>query len=146
MPFLFFIAIGVIISVVVAQVTKRNKEIINHLESGGEIKLKDSSANFFGRDSLKKNQPRGNGVLAIFNETLYFELYVPRKSMEIPLSMITGVERGTSFLGKSKLTPLLIVHFLNEFGQDESAAWQVKNLPTWEKMLNQTLSRGRWSL
>jgi hypothetical protein len=146
MPFIFFIVIGVIVSVVVAQITKRNKEIITHLESGGEIRLKDNSANYFGRDSLKKNQPRGNGVLAIFNETLYFELYVPRKSIEIPLSMITGVERGTSFLGKTKMTPLLIVHFLNEFGQDETAAWQVKNLPAWEKTLNQTLSKGRRSL
>jgi len=143
---LMFFAIFAFIIFLTIHISKRTREINSFLESSGEIRLKAVHANFFGRDSLSRNQARGNGILAILNETLYFEMYMPKRTLEIPLGMIRDVERATSFLGKTKMQPLLVVHFMNEYGHDETAAWLVSNLSKWEETLKQTLSKGRRSL
>ena len=96
---------------------------------GDQIKILDPSANFFGQKSLGIGQVRGNGVLALTEEDIYFLMWLPRRELRIPRSSIQEIKTPRSFLGKSKLTPLLeIVYTCPQKGKPESAAWLTSQL------------------
>jgi hypothetical protein len=90
--------------------------------------LIDSRASFFGQESHGVTQLRGNGTLVITDSELIFMKWVPKRDYIIPLRSITGIETPSSFLGKSRFTPLLKVVFTDENGKQDSMAWHVLDL------------------
>src|SRR5688500_13926202 len=62
---------------------------------------------FFGQESHGVTQGRGNGTLILTEDKLVFERWLPRRTYEIPPASISGIETPSSFLGKSRVTPLL---------------------------------------
>ncbi|MFX0074587.1 MAG: hypothetical protein ACFE96_04050 [Candidatus Hermodarchaeota archaeon] len=90
-----------------------------------------NSANFFGQQSQKTIQIRGNGVLLLTQEELYFEMWHPKKVLQIPVSEILRVDSTKSFLRKSVFRKLLKVVFRNENGEEDAAAWWVSSLEDW---------------
>jgi len=102
---------------------------------GHQIVLKDYQSNFFGQLSLKSKQIRGNGLLLLSNDRLFFEMYLPRKKLIIPLKNIRLLKTPRFFMDKSKMSKLLQVDFINVHGQKDSAAWAVKDLTIWLKEL-----------
>src|SRR5258706_16044974 len=78
------------------------------------------NASFFGQESLGGGQGRGNGTLIITGSELVFIRWLPGKEFVIPLKSIAGLETPSSFLGKTRFTPLLKVNFTNDHGQPDS--------------------------
>jgi hypothetical protein len=73
-------------------------------------------------------QARGSGTMIITDTELIFERWLPRKEYVVALRSIKEIETPTSFLGKTRFTPLLKVVFQTERGQQDSMAWQVADL------------------
>jgi len=91
-------------------------------------KLIVPGANFYGQESKGKVQMRGNGILVLTEDELYFEWLLPRREFRIPLSAIQAVETPSSFLGKTNFRPLLKVVFKNDSGQTDAMGWIVPDV------------------
>jgi len=113
---------------------KRINEILDKVKDKNII-LSLNSANFFGQQSRKSTQVRGNGVLILTAEDLYFEMWRPIKILQIPISSILKIEITKSFLHKSVFRKLLKVVFTNQKGEEDAAAWWVTSLDKWIKEL-----------
>jgi len=109
---------------------KRIDEIMDKFQ-GKNIIISLNNANFFGQQSHKSLQIRGNGVLVLTQEELYFEMWHPKKVLEISISAILKTEITKSFLHKSVFRKLLKVVFQNENGEEDAAAWWVTSLDKW---------------
>lgn len=120
---------------------RRAREVLARFE-GVELLGVTSSANFFGRESWGLAQVRGNGVLVLTPEVLYFEMWTPRRIVEIPVSSMDGVSSPRSHLGKSKGFPLLKVSFTDEDGSPDSCAWLVRNPDKWLGALGRMAGEG----
>jgi hypothetical protein len=101
---------------------------INQRYLGQNIILREDFANFFGKESLKSRQIRGNGVLVLTKEEIYFSMLMPRKEVIVPLDSIQDIETSTSFLGKTKFKPLLKINFKTGREIRDSAAWLVRDV------------------
>ena len=116
---------------------KRQEEIFKKFE-GQKVLGAFGSANFFGLESKGVKQIRGNGVLVLTENKLYFEMWVkPRTIIEIPITSIKKIEVVKSHLYKSRFNPLLKVIFTNDMDEIDSVAWMVgKNrLDEWKDAL-----------
>ncbi len=100
-----------------------------------------SNANYFGQESSGAKQVRGNGIIVLTNSELYFEMLLPKKSWIIPVHTIQAVANPTSFLGKSRGGPLLKVTFQNQHGVVDSMAWQMHDVATWTKTLENMVQK-----
>lgn len=117
---------------------KRINEIRDKFNEKNII-LSLNSANFFGQQSLKSLQIRGNGVLVLTHEELYFEMWHPKKILKIPRSSIMRVEITKSFLHKTVFRKLMKVIFRNENGDEDAAAWWVTSLDNWIEELSKEI-------
>lgn len=97
----------------------------------------DRTASFFGQESRGATQMRGNGTLILTDTDLIFEMWVPNTEFRIPLQSIQAIENPTSFLGKSRFAPLLKVKYVDQQGQTDSMAWQVRDLTGWMSLINE---------
>lgn len=104
----------------------------------------EAEANLFGVESRGMAQVRGNGALLLTNSSLVFAMFRPAQDLVIPLSKISKVESVETHLGKSVSRPLLKVHFTNEEGNRDSAAWWVANVTEWRNLLEKGL-RQHWA-
>jgi hypothetical protein len=129
---LFFIAMLVGYRLLVGLGRARVEEVQQTLGEGN-IRKMAASANGFGVQSDGYGQIRGNGVLALTDEELYFLMWIPRREIRIPLDDITDIATPKSHLGKTKMQPLLKVSFVNRDGDDDSVAWLVPELEDWER-------------
>ncbi|MBY9010599.1 MAG: hypothetical protein KGD74_12100 [Candidatus Lokiarchaeota archaeon] len=109
---------------------KRINEILDKFK-GKDIIISLNSANFFGQQSRKSTQVRGNGVLILTAEELYFEMWRPKKILQIPISSIVKIEITKSFLHKSVFRKLLKLVFTDLEGEEDAAAWWVTSLDKW---------------
>jgi len=100
---------------------------------GGEpnILVMDDTADSLGVTSQGVGQIRGNGCLAATAEGLLFVQWAPRNRLWIPRARILKVGGSNAHLGKSTSNALLHVEFRTEAGLVDSAAWLVRDLPTW---------------
>ncbi|PWH12834.1 MAG: hypothetical protein DDG60_11580 [Anaerolineae bacterium] len=97
----------------------------------------ERAANFFGRESRGVMQMRGNGILVLTDAELIFEMWLWNTEVRIPLRSIQSVETPLSFLGKSRLTPLLKVVYTTPEGGTDAVAWQVSDLSGWVRQINE---------
>ena len=109
---------------------RRINEILDKFKDKSII-LSSDNANFFGQQSRKSTQVRGNGVLILSAEDLYFEMWIPKKILQIPISSVLNIEITKSFLHKSAFRKLLKLIFTNQEGEEDAAAWWVTSLDKW---------------
>jgi len=103
----------------------------------------ESFANYFGLESQGIKQIRGNGILILTEKELYFELYLPKKTITIPINEIIKIETPRSHLGKSKYKKLLKIIFTNQNQEKDSVAWLVKQLPRWIENIENIIEKKR---
>lgn len=95
----------------------------------------DPTANFFGLKSRSSSQIRGNGVLVLSTEELWFSRFVPRLDISIPLNQIQDVCLVKSHLGKRVFgSQLLYVEFETDDGID-AVAWFVTEPEEWQSAI-----------
>lgn len=92
-------------------------------------------ANFFGQESRKGSQMRGNGTLVITDSEVYFERWLPRAEYRIPRKAIESLETPSWYLGKSVFRPLIKINFRRDDGTRDSMAWFVVNLDVVKRTL-----------
>ena len=114
---------------------KRIMEIHEKYEKE-KVLIFDDMANFFGLESLGIWKVRGNGVLLLTDEELFFGMWKPKKELIIPVKFIMKIINPKSHMHKSVFRPLLKVIFTNETGNNDSAAWFVQDLNEWNEILN----------
>lgn len=119
---------------------KRISEILEKILPEDRI-LVSQGANFFGQEKLGIKQIRGNGVLILTPNELFFEMFIPKKKLRISIKDITKLESTKWHLKKTKSRPLLKVHFINKEGKEDSAAWLVSDLNLWSQALEQRISK-----
>ncbi len=113
----------------------RITEIIAKFQENEIVKVSES-ANYFGLESKGVKQIRGNGVLILTKEKLYFEMWVkPKTIVEIPIISIQKIESVKSHLRKSRFQKLLKIIFTNEQRNSDSVAWLVRDLDDWMQFL-----------
>jgi hypothetical protein len=101
----------------------------------------DRTASFFGQESQGAAQMRGNGTLILTDLDLIFEMWLPNKELRIPLRNFQAIENPTSFLGKSRFTPLLKVVYINDQGKQDAMAWQVRDLSGWMRLIDEAQAK-----
>lgn len=126
----------------IARLRDRRVEEVARALQGRQILKQANSANFFGRQSLGLGQVRGNGVLALTPQKLYFLMYLPRREFIVNTASITGIERTKWFLKKSKGRDLLLVKFTDSDGGRDAMAWLVPDLEEWERAVRDAASSG----
>lgn len=109
--------------------------------SGKEIKYGEELANFFGQESLGMAQVRGNGILCITQDKIYFRMLMPSRVFRFPTNGIENIETVKSFLGKTKFVPLMKVTFTNEQGESDSAAFLVRNMSAAQEALGAKMEK-----
>lgn len=111
---------------------KRIKEIFEQFK-GTNVVISAQNVNYFGQESKGLGQVRGNGSLILTDYELYYEMWAPKRILRIPRKNIQQVENPPPkwHLKKTKSRPLLKVHFINDEGKEDSAAWIVPNLDQW---------------
>ncbi|MFX1389489.1 MAG: hypothetical protein ACFE9Z_05430 [Promethearchaeota archaeon] len=124
--------------------TKLFKKRINEIHqkfSYKNIILNDDYTNFFGLESLGVWKVRGNGVLLLTEEELFFGMWKPKKEFSIPINSIIEISNPKSHMHRSIFKPLLKIKFKNENGEIDSAAWFVRNLEDWNNTLKKLISK-----
>jgi hypothetical protein len=121
---------------------KRIREIEDQFV-GKNLLLISRGANFFGQDSKRVPQIRGNGVLVLTDKELFFGMWTPKKELKIPIVAIKSVENPKSFHGKSVFRKLLKITFENDQGDIDAAAWYVKDLNSWTRELERLITNIR---
>ncbi|MFX0164617.1 MAG: hypothetical protein ACFFAG_11495 [Promethearchaeota archaeon] len=104
-----------------------------------DVLIKDDSSNFFGQELLGLGKIRGNGVLLLTEEELFFGMWKPKKKILIPVKSIIEIKNPKSHMYRSVLRPLLNVIFTNEKGVTDSIAWYVRDLEKWNEVLGKLI-------
>ncbi len=107
-----------------------------------KILRRHNFAGFFGLESLGHSQVRGNGILVLGEDELYFAKALPRRETVIPLASITDVSNPRSHLGKSNVVKLLRVEFKIQSKQD-AAAFAVDDVEAWTAAVEDARERAR---
>jgi hypothetical protein len=98
--------------------------------AGAPVLLEEPGANFAGLASRGGRQVRGNGALALTEDALVFQQWVPRRVLRIPRRDIVAVDRTRGHAGK--WGPRMIrVTFTSPEGRTDSAAWWVHDEAAW---------------
>ncbi|MEK5467916.1 hypothetical protein [Paenibacillus sp. FSL P2-0136] len=102
------------------------------------IIVSDRLANFYGRSTLGQGQIRGNGWLVLLKDDLIWEMYLPARSLILPLKSILSVDTATAHLGKTGKAgqPLLRITY-TDGEQEECAAWKVDQTQQWVSSINE---------
>lgn len=111
-------------------------------ECGTEEVFRVADCNFFGLLSSGLAQVRGNGLLALTEAGIRFRMLAPRRALFIPREAVRGVSNPRWFLKKSKAKELLRVDFVNDRGEEDAAAWLVRDLGWWSDAVSALRSDG----
>lgn len=114
------------------KIFRERREEVERLFRGKKILLQHNFAHFYGLESIGHFQLRGNGVLVLTADQLYFLKALPKQATVIPVDKITAVKNPRSHLGKSNITKLLRVEFTADNGEADAVAWMVgKDVDKW---------------
>lgn len=100
-----------------------------------QIILKETTANFFGLESRGSFQIRGNGVLVLTQDELWFSRFIKREDITIPTHTIQAVRLVDSHLGKRILGRQLIYVQFQVAGGLDSVAWLVADPSRWQSAI-----------
>ena len=132
------VAVGVFVALIIAYrllvgLGRARVDEVQDRLGAGQIRKMVASANCFGVESGGYGQIRGNGVLALTDEELYFLMWIPKREIRIPLEDVIEVSTPKTHLGKTKMQPLLKISFTNREGESDSVAWLVPDLEDWTR-------------
>lgn len=120
----------------IKKVQKTREEEVRKAFKGKRILKMCPNAVFVGQSSGSAfGAVRGNGVLVLTEDELFFQMWVPKRDLKIPVSAVTGISTPKSFQSRTVFRPLLQVDYKNESGAPDSIAWAVSDLAQWKTAL-----------
>jgi hypothetical protein len=135
---------GLVVLLIKMRTIRREcRETIAKKYTSGDILCHNNLANYYGMEVHKGKQKRGNGVLILAQNELYFLRLQPKLEITIPLKRIKRVLTPSSFLGKSAPKPLLKVDFKDENGVINSVAWLLQDLESFKNCLKPQIKKTR---
>lgn len=142
-------AIGIAITVVAVggllfwlkSVLKKRREEVARRFRRIKIIRQHNFAQFYGLESRGHAQARGNGVLVLTADELYFLQALPRREFIIPIDSITDVTNPRSHLGKSNMRKILRIDFAIKRKED-AIAWNVDDVDAWTKAVEEARPKG----
>ncbi|HEV3001664.1 MAG TPA: hypothetical protein VGW75_13065 [Solirubrobacteraceae bacterium] len=84
-----------------------------------------------GLESRGRAQVRGNGTLALTDDALLFQQWLPGREVRIALTDVTHVGTTRWWLGKTVGRRLLCVRWRTAQGDGDGMAWEVRDLEAW---------------
>ena len=118
-------------------------EVVRALGGRRAILAIEKSANCVGVRSRGHGQIRGNGCLALTADELYFRLWVPSRTTRVPLEAVTAVGTGRAFMGKASALEHVRVTFEGGDGQQDEAAWIVRDAQRWKGLVQRAAAKKR---
>ena len=115
-------------------VRKRVKSLLKRFQNQNIIEY-ERFANCLGIESKGLTQIRGNGVLILSEEFIFFQMLIPKNEILIPVKDIRRTEVAFSHFGKTKGRKLLKIIYTNKEGRKDSIAFVVNNLDIWMEKL-----------
>ncbi|MBK8034091.1 MAG: hypothetical protein IPK17_32235 [Chloroflexi bacterium] len=85
------------------------------------------NANFAGLTADPSVRLRGNGILVITRDELYFKQWVTNREFRVPIRGIQSVELVSNFMGRWSFTPILKVNFTGAEGEAAAIGWHVRD-------------------
>ncbi len=129
------VSLGIFFTVFSKQMKTSGVERIQERFPSEQIVLSETSANFLGLESRGSLQMRGNGVLVLTQDELWFSRFVKREDISIPTNTIQAVRLVDSHLGKRILgRKLIYVQFESSDGLD-GVAWLVDDPNRWQSAI-----------
>jgi hypothetical protein len=120
----------------------KSSKLLQHRYPSEQLLNSTSSVNCFGLTSLGRWQVRGNGVMALTEQELWFKAFIYSLDITIKLEEITSVELVNSHLGKRVFgRQLLKVNFRKE--ADDSIAFLVGNPEGWKQQMEQLVETAK---
>jgi hypothetical protein len=129
------VTLAIVFTVFYKQMNTSGVERIQERFPTEQIVLSETTANFFGLESRGSLQIRGNGVLVLTQDQLWFSRFIKREDITIPTNTIEAVRLVDSHLGKRILgRQLIYVQFEGSEGPD-SVAWLVEDPTRWQSAI-----------
>lgn len=129
-----------ILKFVFAAVRRKLAQRIIHTFTPGEMIRATVNANYFGLESLRGKQIRGNCALVLTKDILWSSLAAPRRDLPIPLNRIRKVSLVRSHCGRAILRDLLRVDF-HAADTDNAIAWYVPDAQAWKAALETAIQK-----
>ncbi|MUG96076.1 hypothetical protein F7734_28530 [Scytonema sp. UIC 10036] len=134
------ISLWLLFSVFFKGMQKFGQQRLHERFTDDQILQSETTANFFGFQSRGRGQIRGNGVLALTREELWFSQFITREEIRIPLVEIQAVSLVDSHLGKRVLgRQELKVEFQTATGTTDAAAWLVGDPNSWKTAIESAM-------
>ena len=125
--------------VILKKIFKKRINEIHEKYRNKDILIADDISNFFGLESAGVWKVRGNGVLLLTKEDLFFGMWKPKRDLLIPVKSIIDITNPKSHMHRSVYKPLLKVIFRNENEEQDSAAWYIRKLDAWNEILGKMI-------
>ncbi|WP_281557515.1 hypothetical protein [Thalassomonas sp. RHCl1] len=87
-------------------------------------------------ESSGYSQASGMGYIALTEDLLYFELILLDLAITVPTARLQGVEFVRRLKGVSPVRKMLRIMFINENGEDDSIAVNVKDMEHWKNAIS----------
>lgn len=107
------------------------------------ILMLDKHAVFKAQESRGYSQTQGQGYLILTNDKLTFEMMMLERSVSVPVTSITGVERTRRLKGVGTLWDMIKIDFTDESGQHDAIALHVKEMDAWQRKLGAMINNGK---
>lgn len=139
------ISLWLFFSVFLKRMQTSGQQRLHERFTDDQILRSETTANFFGLQSRGRGQIRGNGVLALAREELWFSQFITREEIRIPIVEIQAISLVDSHLGKRVLGREVVkVEFQSAAGGD-AAAWQVGDPNGWKTAIESAMqARTSW--
>lgn len=92
-------------------------------------------------ESSGYSQTSGMGYIALTEEYLVFELVLLDLVITVPTNKLCGAEFVRRLKGVSPIRKMLRIMFVNESGEDDSIAINVKNMEQWKSVISKISER-----
>lgn len=120
----------------IKKVQKKREEEVRTAFKGKRILRMCPNAVFVGQTSHSAfGAVRGNGVLVLTEDELFFQMWLPKREFRLQVSAITNIQTPKSFQSRTVFRALLQVDYKNESGAPDSIAWAVSELAQWKTAL-----------
>ncbi len=120
------VIVGVIIGVTLLILSRVSRTQIAKAREQFPQALAVLNANFSGLTADPGVRLRGNGILVITRDELYFKQWVTNREFRVPTRALQSVELVQNFMGRWSFSPILKVNFTSEGGQ-AAIGWQVRD-------------------